>query len=80
MTIQDPLKMLFETILCYNKGFVRIIRQIYPIINFEILIKLIIKFSKLNDFTKYKKMKPKNIEEIYKLRDYVSFKLSNLSI
>ena len=49
-------------------------------INFEILIKLIIKFSKLNDFTKYKKIKPKNIEEIYKLRDYVSFKLSNLSI
>ena len=37
MTIQDPLEMLFETILCYNNGFARIIRQIYPIINFEIL-------------------------------------------
>ena len=46
----------------------------------EMLIKLIIKFSKLNNFAKYKKMKPKNIEEIYKLRDYVSLKLSNLSI
>ena len=44
------------------------------------LIKLIIKFSKLNDFAKYKKMKPTDIEEIYKLRDYVSLKLSNLSI
>ena len=70
---------LYETVLLtINDYFVY--KFLENKINFEILIKLIIKFSKLNDFTKYKKMKPKNIEEIYKLRDYVSFKLSNLSI
>ena len=70
---------LYETVLLtVNDYFVN--KFLENKINFEMLIKLIIKFSKLNDFTKYKKMKPKNIEEIYKLRDFVSLKLSNLSI
>ena len=70
---------LYETVLLtVNDYFVN--KFLENKINFEMLIKLIIKFSKLNDFAKYKKMKPKNIEEIYKLRDYVSLKLSNLSI
>ena len=70
---------LYETVLLtVNDYFVN--KFLENKINFEMLIKLIIKFSKLNDFAKYKKMKPKDIEEIYKLRDYVSLKLSNLSI
>ena len=70
---------LYETVLLtVNDYFVK--KFLENKINFEMLIKLIIKFSKLNNFAKYKKMKPKNIEEIYKLRDYVSLKLSNLSI
>ena len=49
-------------------------------ITFSKLLKLIGKISCLNEFTKYKKMKPKSIEDIYKLRDYVSLKLSKLGI
>ena len=41
---------------------------------------LINKFSNLKEFQKYKKIKPKNIDDIYQLRDYVSLKLSKLSI
>ncbi len=49
-------------------------------ISFTKLLILINKISSSNTFTKYKKLKPKNIEDIYKLRDYVSLKLSKLSI
>ena len=33
-----------------------------------------------NDFVKYKGVLPKKIEDIYKLRDYVSLKLTSISI
>ena len=49
-------------------------------ISFNRLLILINQISSLNAFIKYKKLKPKNIEDIYKLRDYVSLKLSKLSI
>ena len=70
---------LYETVLLtVNDYFVY--KFLDEKISFELLIKSIIKFSKLKEFVKYKKLKPKNIEEIYKLRDYVSLKLSKLSI
>ena len=37
MKIQVLLKMIFETKWYYNNGFVRVIRQFHPLINFEIL-------------------------------------------
>ena len=49
-------------------------------ISFNNLLILINKISSSNQFLKYKKMKPKNIKDIYKIRDYVSLKLSKLSI
>ena len=49
-------------------------------ISFNKLLILINKISSSNQFLKYKKVKPNNIEDIYKLRDYVSLKLSKLSI
>ena len=41
---------------------------------------LIIKFSNLKEFQKFKKIKPKNVEDIYRLRDYVSLKINSLGI
>ena len=49
-------------------------------ISFNKLLILINQISSSNQFIKYKKLKPKNIADIYKLRDYVSLKLSKLSI
>ncbi len=49
-------------------------------INFSKLIYSINKFSKIKEFQKYKKIKPKNITEIHNLRDYVSLKMSSLGI
>ena len=37
-------------------------------------------FSNLQEFQKYKKIKPKKVDEIYRLRDYVSLKLISLGI
>ena len=62
--------------------------QIYPFvykflenkITFTKLLKLICKISCSNEFLKYRKIRPKSIEDIYKLRDYVSLKLSKLGI
>ena len=42
--------------------------------------RLIFKILNSNEFVRYKKIQPKNMEDIYKLRDYVSLKLSRMSI
>ena len=44
------------------------------------MMKLILKLSNSKDFAKYKKILPKKIEDIYQLRDYVSLKLTRISI
>ena len=49
-------------------------------ISFKKLIYLINKITKLKEFKKFKKIKPKNVEDIYRLRDYVSFKMDSLGI
>ena len=43
-------------------------------------MKLIYKYSNLKEFQKYKKISPKNVDEIYNLRNYVSLKLETLGI
>ena len=48
--------------------------------NFNKLIKSIGKISKIKEFQKYKKIKPKNIDDIYRLRKYVSSKMNSFSI
>ena len=70
---------LYETvIITVNDFFVH--KFLDNKINYEQLIKKIIKLIHLKEFNKYKRIKPKSIEDIYKLKDYVSLKLSQLSI
>ncbi len=70
---------LFETILVtVNDYFVH--KFLKNKIEFKKLDKIILKILNLDEFIKYKKIKPKTIEDVYKLRDYVSFKLSRMRI
>ncbi len=70
---------LFETILItVNDYFV--LRFLKKDISFEKMIFLINKFVNLKKFQKYKKIKPKNVKDIYRLRDYVSSKMDSLGI
>ena len=49
-------------------------------INFQKLISLIYKILNQREFLKFKKIKPKNIDDIYQLRLYVSSKMDSLGI
>ena len=70
---------LFETVLItVNDYFVN--KFLEKKISYKKLIFIIIKILNMKEFQKYKKIKPKNIEDIYRLRDYVSFKMDSLSI
>ena len=70
---------LFETVLItINDHFVH--KFLKREINFEKMIFLINKYVNFKKFMKYKKIKPKNIEDIYRLRNYVSSKLDSLVI
>ena len=70
---------LFETILVtVNDYFV--FKFLEKRIDYKKMIKLILKILNSNEFVRYKKIQPKNMEDIYKLRDYVSLKLSRMSI
>ena len=70
---------LYETILITINDFF-VFKFLKGEINFNKLVKLILKISNSNEYLKYKKIKPKNTKEIYELRDYVSLKLEKLSI
>ena len=70
---------LFETILItVNDYFVY--KFLKKEISFEKMIILINKFVNFKSFVKYKKIKPKNVKDIYRLRDYVSSKIDSLGI
>jgi len=70
---------LFETILItVNDYFVH--KFLKKDISFEKMIFLINKFVNFKKFQKYKKIKPKNVKDIYRLRDYVSSKMDSLGI
>ncbi len=70
---------LFETILITVNDYL-VYKFLDKKINFQKLIKLINKILNLREFQKYKKIKPKNIKQIYNLRDYVHLKLNTLGI
>ena len=70
---------LYETVLITVNDFF-VYKFLEKKIDFNKLIKLISIFSSLKEFQKYKRISPKNVHEIYELRDYVSFKLSLLGI
>ena len=70
---------LFETVLITINDYL-VFKFLEKKIHFQKLIKLIDRFSNLREFQRFKKIKPKNIDDIYKLRDYVSLKLDSLGI
>jgi len=70
---------LFETILITINDYL-VFKFLDKKISFKNLIYLINKITKLKEFQKYKKIKPKNINDIYRLRDYVSSKMDSLGI
>ena len=70
---------LFETILITVNDYL-VFKFLNKKINFKKLINLINRISNFKEFQKFKKIKPKNIDDIYKVRDYVSLKLDSLSV
>ena len=70
---------LFETILITVNDHL-VYKFLDKKINFQELTKLIYKISNLREFQKFKKIKPRNIKQIYNLRDYVHLKLNTLGI
>ncbi|MDC1112277.1 1-deoxy-D-xylulose-5-phosphate reductoisomerase [Candidatus Pelagibacter sp.] len=70
---------LFETILITINDYL-VYKFLNNKVHFRNLITLIIKISNLKEFQKYKKIKPKKVNDIYRLRDYVSSKMDSLGI
>ena len=70
---------LYETVLITINDYL-VYKFLDKKISFQKLTKLIYKISNLKEFQKYKKIQPKNIKEIYNLRDYVHLKLYALGI
>ena len=70
---------LFETVLITINDFL-VYKFLENKINFKKLMSLIYKFSNLKEFQKFKKIRPKNVDDIYRLRKYVSSKMNSLGI
>ena len=70
---------LYETVLITVNDYL-VFKFLDKKINFEKLINLINRISNFKEFQKFKRIKPKNIDDIYELRDYVSLKLDSLGI
>ena len=70
---------LFETVLITVNDYL-VYKFLDKKISFHELTKLINKISNLKEFQKFKKIKPRNIKQIYNLRDYVHLKLNTLGI
>ena len=70
---------LFETILITINDYL-VYKFLEKKINFQELNKLIYKISNYKEFQKFKKIHPKNLQEIYNLRDYVRLKIESLGI
>ena len=70
---------LFETVLITINDFL-VQKFLENRINFKKLIFLINKISNSKEFQKFKRIKPKNLKDIYRLRDYVSSKMNSLAI
>jgi len=70
---------LFETVLVTVNDYL-VYKFLEKKINFQQLNKLIYKISNHKEFQKFKKIRPKNLKEIYNLRDYVHLKIKSLGI
>ncbi len=82
VTLLNNLKekdSLYETILVVVNDFF-VSKYLNNEIKYHEMIKLIYKYSNYKEFLKFRKILPKNVIDIYRLRDYVSLKLSTLSV
>ena len=70
--------MFWNSLITINDYFV--LKFLDKRISYTNLVKLIYKYSEKKEFQKYKNISVKNVEEIYRLRDYVSLKLDALGI
>lgn len=70
---------LYETVLITINDFL-VDKFLKNEINFKDLNNLIVKLALLKDFNKFKKIKADNIDKIYEVEKYVSFKIRSLSI
>ena len=70
---------LFETVIITVNDYL-VHKFLDKRINFQKLTKLIYKILNQREFQKFKKTRPKNLKEIYNLRDYVHLKLNTLGI
>ena len=70
---------LFETVIITVNDYL-VYKFLDKRINFQKLTKLIYKILNQKEFQKFKKIRPKNLKEIYNLRDYVHLKLNTLGI
>ena len=70
---------LYETVLITINDYL-VLKFLEKRISFKKLMNLIIKISNLKEFQKFKKIRPKKVDDIYLLRDYVSSKMDSLGI
>jgi len=70
---------LFETVLISVNDYL-VYRFLEKKINFQKMIKLILKISNLKEFQKFKKIEPKSVDQINNLRNYVHLKIQALGI
>ena len=70
---------LYETVLVtINDYFV--LKYLNNQIQYHEMISLIYKYCNLREFLKYRNILPKNVKDIYRLKDYVSLKLTSLGV
>jgi 1-deoxy-D-xylulose-5-phosphate reductoisomerase len=70
---------LYETILVTVNDFF-VLKYLNNEIEYYEMIKLIYKYCNYKQFLKFRKISPKKVTDIYRLRDYVSLKLSSLGV
>ena len=70
---------LFETVLITINDYL-VYKFLNKKIDFQKLIKLILKISNLKEFQRFKKIKPKSVDQINNLRNYVHLKIESLGI
>ena len=70
---------LYETILLVVNDFF-VTKYLNNEIKYHEMIKSIYKYCNYKKFLKYRKNSVQNVEDIYKLRDYVRLKLTNLGV
>jgi 1-deoxy-D-xylulose-5-phosphate reductoisomerase len=70
---------LFETVIVSANDML-VNRFLKNEIKFTDISKVLLKITNLNEFKKYKNIKPKNAAEVEKLADYVSFKINTISV